>query len=287
MNDYIIITDSTSDLPEYLVKELGIKVMPMKYIIDGDNYCDENVMPITDFYKMMRNKKRLTTSSINVATFIEEFENQVKNGKDVIYISLSSGISGNYSAAKIAAQEIMERHKGSKVFAVDSLCASLGEGLLVYYAAEKKKEGLSIESLRDWLDANKLNVCHWFTVDDLFHLKRGGRVSSASAVFGTMLNVKPVLHVDNNGKLIPVEKVRGRKAALLALAERMEKLVDFSKGKAVFISHGDSKEDADFLAETVKEKVGVNDILINYIGPTIGTHSGPGTIALFFMGKER
>ena len=285
MNDYIIITDSTSDLPEYLVKELGIKVMPMKYIIDGDNYCDEKVMPITDFYKMMRNKKRLTTSSINVATFIEEFENQVKNGKDVIYISLSSGISGNYSAAKIAAQEIMERHKGSKVFAVDSLCASLGEGLLVYYAAEKKKEGLSIESLRDWLDANKLNVCHWFTVDDLFHLKRGGRISSASATIGAMLGMKPIVRASKDGKLELSEKVRGKKAALMALVNKVESMIDFSKGKEVFISHADALDDATFVAKLLKERLNIKNILINYIGPTMGAHSGPGAVALFFMGK--
>lgn len=290
MRDYVIITDSTTDLTTEIIKELDITVIPMEFNIDGKsylNYSDERDISYKDFYKDLRNGKSSTTSLINSATFTELFEPILRNGKDILYIAFSSGLSGTYNSSCIAVQTLNEKYPNSKIYVVDSLSASMGEGLLVYHAANKKNAGMDIDELRDWVEDNKLKLCHWFTVDDLHHLKRGGRVSSAAAIVGTMLNIKPVLHVDNEGHLIPVEKVRGRKLSITSLLKMMEKTVTKPEEQTIFISHGDCIEDAEYLAKLIKEKLNVKDIKINYIGPVIGSHSGPGTVALFFLGTER
>lgn len=290
MRDYVIITDSTTDLTEELINELDITVIPMEFNIDGKsylNYSDERDISYKEFYDFLRNGKNSTTSLINTATFTELFEPILEDGKDILYIAFSSGLSGTYNSSCIAAQMLSEKYTDSKIYTVDSLSASMGEGLLVYHAAKKKKEGMNIDELKNWVENNKLNLCHWFTVDDLHHLKRGGRLSSAAAIVGTMLNIKPVLNVDNEGHLIPVEKVRGRKLSITALLKMMEKTAINPEEQTIFISHGDCLEEAEFLANLVKEKLNVKDIKMNYIGPVIGSHSGPGTIALFFLGTER
>lgn len=290
MRDYVIITDSTTDLTVELIDELDITVIPMEFNIEEKsylNYADERDMSYKEFYNLLRNEKNSTTALINTATFIDTFEPFLKEGKDILYIGFSSGLSGTYNSSCIAAQTLLEKYTDSKIYTVDSLSASMGEGLLVYHSAMKKKEGMNIDDLNDWVLNNRLNLCHWFTVDDLYHLKRGGRLSSAAAVFGTMLNIKPVLHVDGEGHLIPVEKVRGRKLSIASLLKMMEKTCLNPEEQTIFISHGDSLEDAEYLADLVKEKLNVKDIKINYIGPVIGSHSGPGTIALFFLGTER
>ncbi len=290
MRDYVIITDSTTDLTQELINELDITVIPMEFNIDGKgylNYSDERDISYKEFYDFLRNGKNSTTSLINTATFTELFEPILEDGKDILYIAFSSGLSGTYNSSCIAAQMLSEKYTDSKIYTVDSLSASMGEGLLVYHAVNKKKEGMNIDELKDWVENNKLNLCHWFTVDDLHHLKRGGRLSSAAAIVGTMLNIKPVLNIDNEGHLIPVEKVRGRKLSITAMLKMMEKTAINPEEQTIFISHGDCLEEAEFLANLVKEKLNVKDIKMNYIGPVIGSHSGPGTIALFFLGTER
>lgn len=290
MRDYVIITDSTTDLTPELINELNISVIPMEFNIDGQsylNYSDEREISYKEFYDVLRNGKNSTTSLINTVTFTDLFEPILKEGKDILYIAFSSGLSGTYNSSCIAAEMLLEKYPDSKIYTVDSLSASMGEGLLVYHAANKKKEGMNIEELKEWILNNRLNLCHWFTVDDLHHLKRGGRLSSAAAIVGTMLSIKPVLHVDNEGHLIPVEKVRGRKLSITALLKMMENTAIKPEEQTIFISHGDCLEEAEYLAKLIKEKLNVKDIKINFIGPVIGSHSGPGTIALFFLGTER
>ena len=263
-------------------------VQPLSFMMEGKeyfNYPDNREMDPHVFYEKLRGGTLGTTSAVSVGVFQETMGRIVEDGKDILCISFSSALSTTYQSACIAAQDVMEAHPGSKVLVVDSRCASLGQGLLVYLTAQKKKEGLSLEELRDYVEDNKLHICHWFTVDDLNHLKRGGRVSAAAALVGTMLQMKPVLHVDDEGRLIPVSKVRGRKASLKALVDKMEELVvDHS---VVFISHGDCGDEARELGEAIKAKFPVEKLVINYVGPVIGNHSGPGTMALFFQGKHR
>jgi len=290
MRDYVIITDSTSDLTPDLINELGITVIPMEFNV-GDksylNYSDEREITYKEFYNLLRNGESSSTSLVNTATFMDLFELSLKEGKDVLYMGFSSGLSGTYNASCVAAQTLQEKYPDSKIYTVDTLSASMGEGLLVYHAATRKNSGMNIDDLRDWIEDNKLKLCHWFTVDDLYHLKKGGRVSATAAFLGTMLGIKPVLHVDNEGHLIPVEKVRGRKISITTLLKMMEKTAIKPEEQTIFISHGDCLEEAEFLANLIREKLNVKDIKMNYIGPVIGSHSGPGTIALFFLGTER
>lgn len=288
MRDYVIISDSCSDLTPEIVNEIDVKIIPMKFTVKGasyENYPDERDLPAHEFYDMVRGGEMPTTSQINSTEFIDIFEPFLQEGKDVLYIGFSSGLSGTYNNSRIAAEELSEKYPERKMITVDSLAASMGEGLLVYLAAKKREEGMAIEDLAHWVEENRNHLCHWFTVDDLNHLKRGGRVSSAAALFGTMLGIKPVLHVDDEGHLIPISKVRGRKASLDALVKEMEKTVTDSS--TVFISHGDSLDDAEYVAEQVKSKFHPKEIRLNFIGPVIGSHSGPGTIALFFLGKHK
>lgn len=288
LKDYVIITDSTTDLPPELIEEIGVQVITMEVVIGEEtfkNYPDGRELGFKEFYERIRNGAMPKTNQINVATYTENIEKAVLDGKDVLLLCFSSALSGTYQSSCIAVEEMREKYPDAKIITVDTKSASMGEGLLVYLAAKKKAEGMGIEELAKWVEDTKLNVCHWFTVDDLNHLKRGGRVSSATAVVGTLLGIKPVMHVDNEGRLIAVEKVRGRKASLDALTKHLFDTVN-EKIKTVFISHGDCLEDAKYLAEKIREKI-KSEITIGFIGPVIGAHSGPGTIALFFVGSHR
>jgi len=290
MNNFVIVTDSSCDLSAKMAEELELAVLPLSFNLKGKeyhNYLDGREISFENFYKQIREGETCTTSAVNVEAFASTFEPILQSGKDVLCIAFSSGLSNTYNAAKLACEELSPKYPERKVYAVDSLCASLGEGLLIYHAVQEKRAGKNIDEVRDWVEANKLHLCHWFTVEDLNHLKRGGRISAATALIGTMLNIKPVLHVDDAGFLINVGKTRGRRASLSALVDHMAETASYPASQMVFISHGDSQSDADFVAEEIKKRFGIQTVVTNFVGPVIGTHSGPGTIALFFLGTHR
>ncbi|MBQ9915041.1 MAG: DegV family protein [Clostridia bacterium] len=287
---YVIVTDSAANLSEEMYDSLGINVVSLSFHVDGKEYKSYEKDKKTDlqqFYNMMRNKEMITTSLVDPDRFITCFEEILKEGKDVLYIGFSSGLSGTYQSSTIAAADLAERYPDRKILTVDSLCASIGQGLLVYYAAKMKEEGKTIEEVATWAEEHRLNVCHWFTCDDLFFLKRGGRISGATAVVGSLLQVKPVMHVDNNGKLAVVTKARGRKQAISSLVAAMEKTVQDPQKQLVCICHGDCLEDAELLKKLILEKFSVKDVFIHYLDPVIGAHAGPGTLAVFYMGTDR
>ena len=290
MDDYVILTDSSADLDQKLVGELGLEVLPLSFLVEGKSYHDYpdgREMPPKEFYQKVRGGAMPTTNAVNVGQATEAIEPFLKEGRDVLFLAFSSGLSTTYNSIKIAAEDLAGQYTGRKVYVVDTLCASLGQGLLVWYAAQQKKAGKSIEEVRDWVEANKLRLCHWFTVNDLMHLKRGGRVSAATALVGTMLSIKPVLHVDNEGHLINVSKARGRRASLDALAGKGGELCPNPSEQTMFLSHSDCLEDARYVADQIKARYGTQKFYFNYIGPVIGSHTGVGCVALFFLGKER
>lgn len=290
MSEYVLITDSSADLSQEMVQELGVTVLPLSFTIQGKtyrNYPDNREMDLPLFYDMLRAGELATTSAVNVAEYTQAVEPILQEGKDVLILAFSSGLSSTYQASVLAVGELREKYPDRKIYTVDTLCASLGQGLLVYLAAQEQRKGKSIEEVRDWAEETKLNLCHQFTVDDLHFLKRGGRISATTAVVGSMLQIKPVLHVDNEGHLINIGKARGRQASLKALVDKMEKTVTEEGRKTVFISHGDCRKDAVTVADMVRERFGTQDIRINFVGPVIGAHSGPGTLALFYLGTER
>lgn len=289
MCDYVITTDNTADLPYSYYKEHGIEYMYLTYQMEGEVYNKEHELEFGDFYARMRNGSMPTTSQVNSEEAKTILHPILEQGKDILHLAFSSGLSGSYNSVRLAAEELKEEFPERKIVVIDSLCASLGEGLFVDKAVELKEQGKSLEENAAWLEEHKLNFCHVFTVDDLFHLHRGGRVSKVAAVVGTMINLKPLLHVDNEGHLIPVKNVRGRKKSLSGLVSMMEERLGGWKDKntKIFISHGDCVKDAEYVAKLVKEKFGYDTFLINTIGATIGAHSGPGTVALFFMGEYR
>ena len=287
---FVLLTDSSADLSAELVRDLDIQVLPLSFTIHNKNYYnypDNRDMNPHEFYIRLRHGEVATTSAMNVAQYTEVMEPFLQQGLDVLILAFSSGLSSTYQSSRLAAEELMEKYPQRKIFTVDTLCASMGQGLLVYLAARKRQDGASIEEVRDWTETRKLSICHQFTVDDLHFLKRGGRISGATALMGTMLNIKPVLHVDDTGRLVNIGKARGRQAALKALVDKMEQTAIDPHSQTVFISHGDCPEDAQTLAQMVRERFGVREIVINYIGPVIGAHSGPGTLALFYIGTER
>ena len=287
MNNYVIFTDSSCDLPIALVNEWGIKVLSLEVTIDGvGSFLNHEIDP-KEFYGYLRDKHTVKTSAANMDSFCQAFEQTAQEGKDILYIGFSSGLSATFMAGKNAAEEVMEKYPERKILVVDSLCAALGQGLFVKYAVDKKNEGASIEELKIYLEELVSGLAHWFTVDDLNFLKRGGRISTATAMVGTLLQFKPILHVDNAGKLISMDKVRGRKASIQALLQKMKETVKNPEGQTVYICHGDCYDDAKALADMVTAEFGITDILIDYVGPVIGAHSGPGTLALFFIAKER
>ena len=287
---YRITTDSTADLPHSFLKERDIPCIGMAFRLDGKEYRESPDLEITmkEFYDTLRGGKDATTMQVNTYEFVSFVEPFLAAGEDVLHVCFSSGLSGTFASATLAVEELKEKDPDRKLVVVDSLAASLGEGLLVYYADENRKKGLSIEENAKWLEDNRLHLCHWFTVDDLMFLHRGGRVSKTSAVLGSLIGIKPVLHVDDEGHLIMMSKVRGRQAAIAALEKKMKEsgLPDI-KDQMIFISHGDCEEDAKKLEEMIRKDIGCKTFLTNYIGTVIGSHSGPGTLALFFLGTKR
>ena len=290
MRDFVIMTDSCCDMTVDMANDLELVVLPLSLEM-GDriyrNWLDGRDIGFEDFYARIRGGETATTSAINVGDFEAAMRKLLEQGKDILCINFSSALSTTYQSAVIAAEELRSEFPEAKILVVDSLCASLGQGLLLYLCVQEKRKGRPIEEVHAFAEATKGNICHWFTVDDLNHLKRGGRISAATALFGTMLSIKPVMHVDDEGRLVPVSKARGRKASLLALVDHMEETaVDPAHG-TVFISHGDCEGDALLVANEVTRRFGNKDIHINYVGPVIGNHSGPGTMALFFVGTKR
>ena len=288
MNDYIIFADSACDISPELLSEWGVEYCSLSLVFGNDikEYSDYEI-PSKEFYGRMRAGEQPKTSAINMGRFADCFEEYAKQGKDILYLAFSSGLSGTCNFAREAAQEVMSQYNNIKINVVDSLCASAGYGLLLYLICENRKNGMAMEENIAFAEANKLKVCHWFTVDDLKYLKAGGRISPTTALVGSMLNIKPVMKMNNEGKLISDSKVRGRKAAIKAMADHYGEMATDKSGGIVFISHGDCIEDATQLAEYLKEGYNADITITTNIGPVIGSHSGPGTLALFFLANER
>ncbi len=290
MKDFDIITDSSCDLPAATAKDLGISVVPLSVSVEGKtyvNYLDGREIDFQTYYALLHAGKSAVTSAANVSQFLALMEESLLRGKDVLYLGFSSALSGTYNVGAVAASELAVKYPERKLRTIDTLSASLGQGLLVYLASQQADSGKTIDEVADYVEETKLRLCHWFTVDDLNYLHRGGRVSKTTAAVGSTLGIKPVLHIDNNGCLTKTGIARGRKSSIKSLAEKMKLLAADPQDQTVFISHGDCMEDAEYLAQIIKDEIGVKNILINYIGPVIGTHSGPGTLALFFLGTER
>lgn len=290
MGDFTIMTDSCCDMTDAMARELGLVVLPLSLHMGEAVYrnrLDGSEIGFSDFYRRIRGGETATTSAVSVGDFEAEMRKILDAGRDILCINFSSALSATCQSASIAAQELSGAYPDREILVVDSLCASLGQGLLLWLCVQEQKKGRTLREVRDFAEETRGRVCHWFTVDDLNHLKRGGRISAATAFFGTMLSIKPVMHVDDGGHLVPVSKARGRKASLLALVDRMAETAVEPQNQTVFISHGDCEADARFVADEVRRRFGTKTVHINYVGPVIGNHSGPGTIALFFLGRER
>ena len=290
MSEYVIVTDSAADLTAEMVEELGVVVQPLRFTFGENTYedhPDRRAMPIVDFYDRLRAGEMATTSAVNVGDYHDALRPILESGKDVLVLAFTSGLSTTYQSAVIAAEELQEEFPERKIAVVDTLSASRGEALLVWYAAKMQKEGKSLEEVRDWVEANKLNLLHWFTVNDLHHLKRGGRISATTAVVGSMLQIKPILHVDNEGKLISMSKARGRAAALKGVVDTIVERAEPKQDQMVFICHSDCLEEARKVGEMLKETGLAKAVEYGYIGPVIGAHTGPGTIGVFALGTER
>lgn len=284
---YVLLSDSTCDLPPEEVSRMGVKLLRLSFEIDGQTHIDGD-MDYHDFYEKMKNGAATKTSQLSPAQEEEAFEEYIKKGFDVLYLSFSSGLSGTYNSACIARENLLEKYPKAKIVVVDSLSASTGEGLLLYLASEKKREGLNIDQLASWIEANKLHIVHLFTVDDLVYLQRGGRISKAAAVAGAILGIKPILHVDDEGRLVKIGTVRGRKQSLKKIIDIMSERIAGYDNPVIGISHGDCWGDADYIADLAKKKLGQDiKVITAYTGTVIGAHSGPGTLAFFFMGDKR
>ena len=283
---YRIITDSCCDLTQQQLDDLNVACVPLTVVYKGESHSNfSNPAAVKAFYDELRAGVTATTSAVNPDGWAAPMEEALKNGEDVLVIAFSSGLSTTYQSAVIAGKDLQERYPDRKIYVVDSLCAALGQGLLVWYACQKRDAGMDIDQLHQWVEENKLHICHWVTVDDLEHLKRGGRISATTAMVGTMLNIKPIIFVDNDGHLINTAKVRGRKTAMELLANKMgESCMDFD---TAFIAHGDCPEDAAALEKLIREKHGVKNVTTGYVGPVIGAHTGPGVLVVFFLGEHR
>lgn len=285
--DFQIITDSCCDFPTPMYGQLGLTFVPLTVEFRGNTSDDRNDDTLKDMYQGLRDGEVAKTSAVNPSRWSQAMEKALAAGKDVLVLAFSSGLSTTYQSAVIAAQELTEEYPDRKIQVIDTLCASMGQGLLVWYACKKRDEGLSLDEVAQWVLDNRLHLCHWFTVDDLMYLKRGGRISAATALVGTMLQIKPLLHVDDEGHLINMTKTRGRKAAIDAMVKKAQELGAGYDNSTMFISHGDCLSDAEYLSRQLKEKCSVKDVVISYVGAVIGSHSGPGTLALFFLGSHR
>lgn len=290
MKSFCILTDSSCDLPAKMAEQLEISVVPLSVLIDGKSYADDldgRGIGFREYYALLRSGKSAVTSSVNISQFLTVMEEMLLRGKDVLYLGFSSALSGTYDAASLAAKELALKYPERKIRTIDTLSASLGQGLLVYLAARQAEAGKTMDEVADFVEKTKSHLCQWFTVDDLDFLHRGGRVSKATAVVGGTLGIKPILHVDNDGRLTKIGVIRGRKASIQALVEKMKALACNPQDQTVFISHGDCIGDAEYLAQMIRDEIGVKNIFINYIGPVNGAHSGPGSLCLFFVGTER
>lgn len=285
--NYQIITDTCCDLPEEMYQQLDLKLARLSVNYKGESYCEFTEDFLKELYAGYRAGEKAQTAAANPDQWQEVIEPVLLAGKDALVLTFSSGLSATYQSAVIAAQELSEKYPERSIRVVDTLCASLGQGLFVYYACQKRDEGLSLDELEKWCLDNRCNLCHWFTVDDLMYLKRGGRISSTTAIAGTMLKIKPVLHVDDEGHLISVSKTRGRKASIEVLAAKVGELGIEGANDTIFICHGDCEEDAQYLSSLLKEKYGTKNVFYYYTGAVISAHSGPGTLAVFFMGHKR
>ena len=287
MNEFVIFTDSGCDIKPHMLDKWGVEYINLTFRFDNEDKSYLNFeMPTGEFYEKMRGGAVAKTAAVNPDAFIASFEKILKEGKDILHLAFSSGLSTTYNSARIAAESLKESYPERKITVIDTLAASAGQGLLVYLAKKKKDEGATLEENAEYVKSLIFKLCHWFTVDDLVYLKRGGRVSATTAFVGNMLGIKPVMHVDNEGHLVNVLKVRGRKTAIATLADKYGEL-RLDGDYEVFISHGNCIEDAQQLADIIETKYGTKTTLISDVGPVIGAHSGPGTLALFFVGKER
>mgnify|MGYP004444839009 CR=1 FL=1 len=289
MRDYVIVTDSCVDLNQDQVEDMGLTVVPLSVQFGAQHFYNrpgDGPDPKEFFDRLMKGESA-QTSAPNVDDFKENFRPLLQEGKDLLYLAFSSGLSATYQNGCIALDDLREEFPEAKIYAVDTLCASMGQGLIVYLADQEKRKGKTIEEVRDFVEANKLKVCHWFTVGHLTQLRRGGRLSAGKAVFGSLLQVKPILHVDNDGHLAAVTTVKGRKKSIEALADKIETLIENPEGQYVFISQAQFREETEVLAAMIKKRLPVADVIIGDIGPVIGTHTGQGVIAMFFMGKDR
>lgn len=290
MSKFVIITDSCCDLPQSLAAEMGLSVINLSVLV-GDksyvNHLDWRDIPGSKFYDLLRDKNSSSTSAPSIGDFVHIMEPLLREGKDLLYLGFSSALSSTFSTGALAAQELMEQYPDRKICCVDTLCASLGQGLFVRLVWEKQQAGLSVEEAAAFAEALKPNLCHWFTVNDLFFLHRGGRVSKTTAVLGSALQIKPIMHVDDEGRLVKIGTARGRKGSIAALKDKLKETITDPEEQTIFISHGDCEEEARQLADLIRAEVPVKDVVLNYVGPVIGSHSGPGTIALFHVGTHR
>lgn len=290
MNKYIILTDSCIDLPSQMAEGMELMVVPLSLKIDNVNYynyLDESELKFQDFYQLLREGKIASTSQVNPQRFIDIMEPILLSGYDILSISFSSALSGTYNSSVIAKNDLLEKYPNRKIITIDSLCASMGQGLLLTYAANLKKEGYLMEDVAKWVEENKTNICHLFTVGDLNHLRRGGRLSYAKAILGTILRIKPLLHVNREGKLVQTGATRGRKTSLIKMVDRMEDTITNPENQVIYISHGDCLDEILELKEIIMERLPVKDVIINYVGPVIGSHSGINTVAIFYLGTDR
>ena len=286
MEKFLIVVDSTADLPKSYYEEKKIPVVALSYIMDGVTYKDGDGLSDKEFFDKIREGSMPTTSQINPEQAREALEPLLKEGNDILYLCFTSGLSGSHNSVRIAAEELKEEYEERKIIVIDTLCASMGEGLLLYKAVELREQGKTLEEIAEWVESNKLNICHDVTIDDLHHLHRGGRVSKTSAVLGSIIKIKPIIHVDEEGKLIVIGKERGRKKAMLSLVDRMAEKSNGFKNDIAMIVHGDAKEDAEFLKSEIQTRFGIDRVIINGIGSVIGSHTGPGVIAIFYMGDR-
>ncbi|HHV46877.1 MAG TPA: DegV family protein [Tissierellia bacterium] len=285
----IIVTDSSCDLSADYIKESGVYVIPFTYNLDGNDYIDDFGQTVTyeEFYDRIRNGSMPTTSQITTFTFENTFKELAQQGYSIIYIGFSSALSSTFNNAIMAKRNLLEEDPSIDLTIIDSKSASVGLGAIVYYAAEMLKEGKSKDEIVEWVENNKLKVFHQFTVDSLEHLKRGGRLSAASAAIGTLLDIKPFLIVDDEGKLEVIKKIRGRKKSIKTLLELLKANIINPEEQTIFINHGDCLEDAEYLKDMLLKEVKVKDVMINYVGPIIGTHTGPGMLCMVFLGSDR
>lgn len=287
MNEFVIVSDSTVDLPKEYLQSKQVPIISLSYIMDGVTYEEMDGLSHKEFFEKLRAGSLPTTSQINPEQAREALESFAKEGKDILYIGFSSGLSGSYNSVRMAAEDLKEEYPDINIITIDSLCACMGEGLLLYKALELKGHGMSMEEIAKWVEANKLHICHNVTVDDLNHLHRGGRISKTTAVVGSMIKIKPIIHMSDEGKLVVIGKERGRKKSLVSIVDRMEKQMQGYDNDIVMITHGDCIEDAEFVKKQVEERFGIHNVMINGIGSVIGSHTGAGVVAVFFMGDKR